>query len=112
MGHEPAGAVSQPPRSLCVALDSGQRLTARPEVFAARYESRHGDLGTRVFRTQALALARRDEIGRQNWNERRDGLRPDDNGGAGLQSSRHGGADPTAHAIDRLFEPAAFGGAN
>jgi hypothetical protein len=63
------------PRSLPLAAIRGR--DDGHSVLVARYQNRHGDVETRVFRKKALALAWRDEIARENWNSARDGAPPD-----------------------------------
>jgi hypothetical protein len=51
-----------------------------PTIFVARNEDPHGDIETRTFQTRALALDWQADIGRPNWDDERDGPRPDDVG--------------------------------
>jgi hypothetical protein len=67
----PDGRSQSLPLAAIRGRDEGQT------VFVARYQNRHGDVDTRVFRESALALAWRDEIARENWDSVRDGASPD-----------------------------------
>ena len=62
-------------------------------MFVARYQTRYGEAVTRVFPTTTLARAWKDEIGRQNWDEVRDGPPPDDVGDAWFELAAARGSE-------------------